>query len=67
MVRNYAVTFYDKDSKEVRVDTFTDNCAVEAKKSFEACYRHGNYTVLSVVEVPGSESNWEDEQDEWEG
>lgn len=65
MVRDYAVTFYDKDTKRVRVDTFSDNCAAEAKKSFEACYRHGNYQVLSVVEIPGSEMNWG--QDDWEG
>ena len=61
--REYAVTFYDMDTKRVRVDTFCDNCAAEAKKSFNACYRHGNYTVLSVVEIPDSESKWG--QDEW--
>ena len=54
-MRTYAVTFLDTDTKQVSVATFTDKSKGAARSSFEACYRHGNYTVLSIVAVPGTE------------
>ncbi len=48
----WAVTFMDKDIQKVRVDTLPGIDRKDALRSFFACYRHGNYTILSVVKVP---------------
>ena len=55
MVQTWAVTFLDNDTKRVRVDTFGACTEGEARYSFKQCYRHGHYTILSAVPVPGTE------------
>mgnify|MGYP003623895681 FL=1 len=52
MARDYVVLFMNLITKKVGMDTFTAADHVEAKSSFRACYRHGNYRILSVVEIP---------------
>ena len=52
MCKNWAVTFYNKETKKVKVDMFTDANEAQARRSFRECYRHGDYVILSVVEVP---------------
>ena len=60
MVQSWAVTFLDNKTKRVRVDTFGACTAGEARRSFNECYRHGDYTILSAVPVPGTELKNED-------
>lgn len=50
--KTYAVTFLNLDNRKVLVDCFTTKSEVGAVSDFKDCYRHGNYKVLSVVEVP---------------
>ena len=50
--KTYAVTFLNLDNRKVSVDCFTNKSESGAVSDFKDCYRHGNYKVLSVVEVP---------------
>ena len=52
MEKTWAVTFYNLETKVVKVDTFGGNTEGEARSDFRDCYRHGVYKILSVVEIP---------------
>ena len=52
MTRDYVVLFMNLSTMKVGMDTFTAADHVEAKSSFRACYRHGSYRIVSVVEIP---------------
>lgn len=52
MYKSYAVVFQNLDTKKVRIDTFYSKSESSAKHDFNECYRHGNYRILSVVEIP---------------
>ena len=52
MCKDWVVVFQNLETGKVRLDTFTDGSEIEARKSFRACYRHGNYKILTVVEKP---------------
>ena len=57
--KSYAVTFINLDSRKVSVDTFTTKSESGAVSDFKDCYRHGNYKVLSVTEIPEEEGKAE--------
>lgn len=48
----YAVVFQNTNSGKVGMDKFTEVSAGAAKRDFFDCYRHANYRVLAVVEIP---------------
>lgn len=52
MAKIWAVTFYNVDTRKVKVDCFSGETQGEARSEFRECYRHGVYKILSVVEVP---------------
>lgn len=49
---NYAIVFMNMETGKLGMDTFTDPNEIEAKRSFRECYRHAEYKILSVTEVP---------------
>ncbi len=52
MLKNYAVVYQNQRSGKVGMDVFTSATPGAAKKDFFDCYRHENYSVLSVTEIP---------------
>jgi hypothetical protein len=52
MCKSYAVVFQNKRSGKVGMDKFTAISSGAARKDFFDCYRHENYSVLSVTEIP---------------
>ena len=52
MLKNYAVVYQNQRSGKVGMDIFTSGSPEAAKKDFFDCYRHENYAVLSVTEIP---------------
>ena len=50
-VKTWKVTFEDLDTERVREEIFGDLTAAAARNSFNQCYRHGNYEIISVEEV----------------
>ena len=52
MIKNYAVTFINLETRMLKVDAFSANNEQEAKRDFKECYRHGSYKIISVGEVP---------------
>lgn len=52
MYKNYAVVYQNMETKRVNSDTFYSRSAAEARHDFSECYRHGNYRILVVVEIP---------------
>lgn len=50
--KSYAVTFLNLENRKVSVDTFTTKSESGAVSDFKDCYRHGNYKVLAVTEIP---------------
>ena len=52
MFKDWVVVFQDLNTGKVRIATFTESNETEACKYFWACYRHGNYKILTVVEKP---------------
>ncbi len=52
MIKSYAVVFQNQISGKVGMDIFSDISDGAVRKDFHDCYRHGNYTILSVTEIP---------------
>lgn len=52
MFKTYAIMFISSESKRPRCDTMCARSAAEARRYFHECYRHGNYTILAVAEMP---------------
>lgn len=52
MIKNYAVVFQNQRDGKVGMDIFSDGSEGMVKKDFFDCYRHGNYKILSVTEIP---------------
>ena len=52
MYKNYAVVYQNLDTKKVNSDTFYARSEAEARHDFHECYRHGDYRILAVVEIP---------------
>lgn len=52
MYKNYAVVYQNLETKKVNSATFYSRSEAAAKHDFHECYRHGNYLILTVVEIP---------------
>jgi len=52
MLKSYAVLFQNQRIGEVGMDIFSDGSPRAARKDFFDCYRHENYMILSVTEIP---------------
>lgn len=52
MIKNYAVVFQNQRTGKVGMDIFSDGSPGAARKDFFDCYRHENYMILSVTEIP---------------
>ena len=56
MIKSYAVVFQNQRTGKVGMDIFSDGSESMVRKDFHDCYRHGNYTILSVTEIPETKS-----------
>lgn len=52
MYKTYAVMFMNTETRRIGHDTFTSRNKNEALHDFRECYRHGDYKILAVVEIP---------------
>lgn len=52
MYKGFAVLYQNLDTKKINNDTFCARTELDAKRYFRECYRHGNYHILAVVEIP---------------
>lgn len=55
MYETYAVLAIDKENGKLIVDKFGACGDLDTRRCFRACYRHGDYKILSVVRVPEKE------------
>lgn len=51
-MKNYVLIVLSEKTKRVFTTVFTANSVSGAKRDFRECYRHGEYTILSVTEIP---------------
>ena len=61
--RTYMILFQNVETKRLAVDTFMGKTESEARKSFKECYRHGNYKLLTVDELPDEEPEEEETEE----
>ena len=52
MYKSYAVLYQNIDTKRISNTSFYSRSETEARHDFFECYRHANYRILSVVEIP---------------
>ena len=52
MYKTYAVMFMNLENRKIIHDTFYCRNESEATYAFRECYRHGDYVILAVAEVP---------------
>jgi len=52
MIKSYAVVFLNEKTWKTKMDIFSEISTGAARHAFRECYRHGNYRVLSIVEIP---------------
>lgn len=52
MYKSFAVVYQNLDTKKVNSDTFHARSEAGARHDFHKCYRHGNYRILAVIEIP---------------
>lgn len=52
MCKTYAVVFQNQRTGEVKMDMFREIDERAARHAFRECYRHDNYKILAMVEVP---------------
>lgn len=56
MLKDWVVVFQNLETGKVAIDTFTERNESAARRAFWACYRHGDYRILTVVEKPEVEN-----------
>lgn len=56
MMKTWAVVYQNEKSKKVGMDLFSNSTEVGARHDFRECYRHGNYKILAIVEIPEQET-----------
>ena len=56
MYKHYAVMFLAPEKRRPSCDIFYARSANEARRDFREVYRHGEYTILAVTEMP---EEWE--------
>lgn len=52
MYKNYAVVYQNVDTKKINLTSFYSRSESEARHDFHECYRHANYRILAVAEIP---------------
>lgn len=52
MYKTWAVMFMDKEIKKPLCDTFYCRSEAEARRDFHECYRHAEFIILAVAEIP---------------
>ena len=52
MYKTFAVMFMNQRSRKIGHDTFYCRNESEARHAFCECWRHGDYLILAVAEVP---------------
>lgn len=52
MTYDYIVTAHNKDTNKAFCTVITARNAREVKHDFHEIYRHGNYLILSVTQLP---------------
>ena len=52
MYKTFAVMFMNLENKKIVHDTFYCRNESEARHAFRECWRHGDYLILAVAEVP---------------
>lgn len=52
MYKNYAVVFQNMATKKVNSVTVYSRTESAARHDFNEIYRHGDYRILAVVEIP---------------
>lgn len=52
MYKDYAVVYQNLETKRVNSATLPARTESEARHAFRECYRHGDYRILAVVEIP---------------
>lgn len=52
MYKSYVLVFQNTDTKKLKMDTVAAKSEAGAKTALLECYRHGNYKILSVAEIP---------------
>lgn len=52
MYKNYAVLFQNTETKKVSNYTFYARSEREARHDFREVFRHGDYLILAVAEIP---------------
>ena len=56
MIKTWAIVYQNERSKKVGMDRFSASSEAGARNDFNECYRHGNYKILAVVEIPEYET-----------
>ena len=52
MIKTWDVVYQNEKSKKVGMDVFSNSSEIGVRHDFKECYRHGNYKILAVVEIP---------------
>ena len=52
MYKTYVIVALNLDNRKVLTPSFYCVSEYDARKSFRECYRHANYKILSVTEIP---------------
>lgn len=52
MYKTFAVMFMNTETRKIGNASFYSRNENEARHDFRECYRHGDYKILAVVEIP---------------
>ena len=52
MIKTWAIVYQNEKSKKVGMDVFSNSSEIGVRYNFKEYYRHGNYKILAVVEIP---------------
>ena len=52
MYKSYAIMYQNIDTKRISNTSFYSRSEAEARHDFFECYRHANYRILAVAEIP---------------
>lgn len=51
-MKNYAIVFWSRDSRKVKMTVISASSESEARHDFHEIYRHGRHEILSVTTLP---------------
>ena len=52
MIKNYAIVFWSRDSRKVKMTIVSAGSESGARHDFHEIYRHGRCEILSVTALP---------------